>query len=89
MKVYMLETVQGADVSGILVAKNVTVSILEKGEMYEVNATLGNWLLEHRKAQEAKETRKPSSSVVIEAEPEEVRDVMTTESQPRRGRRSK
>ena len=37
--------------------EDITVSILEKDGEYEVDGTLGAWLLEHRKAEELTKTK--------------------------------
>ncbi len=50
MKVKLFEYVQGVDVYAAL-PDGTTVSVLEPGKTYDVNLTLGNWLLEHRKAE--------------------------------------
>lgn len=51
MKVKMLETYQGRDVQAVHAIDQMTVSILESGEEYEVSAVLGQWLVENRKAE--------------------------------------
>lgn len=51
MKVKMLETYQGRDVQAVHSIDQITVSILEPGEEYEVTASLGQWLVENRKAE--------------------------------------
>lgn len=52
MKVIMSEVVQGRDIKGTLVHEGIEVSILEKGEEYEVGAVLGKWLVDNGKAKE-------------------------------------
>lgn len=51
MNVKMLETVQGVDISGVLLPEGKRVTVLEPGEEYQVADSLGAWLLEHRKAE--------------------------------------
>lgn len=51
MKVKMLEHVQGRDISGLHLFDRFQVAILEQGEPYEVTQQLGEWLLEHHKAE--------------------------------------
>lgn len=51
MKVKMLEYFQGSEVSAVLVRTKTEVNILTPDEVYEVNATLGAYLLENRKAE--------------------------------------
>lgn len=51
MKVKMLEVFQGTGVTALNTFENITVSILEKGEIYEIGATLGAWLIENGKAE--------------------------------------
>lgn len=53
MRILAKETVQGSGISGRLVDEDITVSILEPGEIYEVGDQLGDWLLEHNKAETA------------------------------------
>lgn len=50
MKVFLTETVQGRDVSGIRLSDGKTASVLQPGEGYEVSASLGAWLLASNKA---------------------------------------
>ncbi len=50
MKVKLFEFVQGVDIYGALPDGKV-VAVLEPGKTYDVNLTLGTWLLEHRKAE--------------------------------------
>lgn len=52
MKVKMLETVQGAGISGTLLKSGTAVNILEPGGEYEVDDALGVWILENRKGDE-------------------------------------
>lgn len=52
MKVQMLETYQGVGHTAVLLDEGTRVSILEKGESYEVDLTLGSWLVDNRKAEE-------------------------------------
>lgn len=52
MKVIMKEVYQGRDVQAYNVHEGLTVSILEKGEKYEVDKPLGLWLVENGKAEE-------------------------------------
>lgn len=51
MKVKMLEVFQGTGVTALNTFENITVSILEKGEIYEIGTTLGAWLIENGKAE--------------------------------------
>lgn len=57
MKVKMTETFQGRDVTALHVMDGINVSILEAGEEYQVNDSLGAWLIENYKA---KEVHKPA-----------------------------
>ena len=52
MNVKMLETYQGVGHSAVLLHEGMTVTILEEGESYKVDTTLGKWLIENGKAQE-------------------------------------
>ena len=51
MKLKLLETVQGVDISGVHLIEGFSVKVLEPGEVYEVSQKLGEWLLETRKAE--------------------------------------
>ena len=55
MKVKMREVFQGRDVQAVLLHEGLTVSILEKGEEYEVDKPLGLWLVDNGKADEIKQ----------------------------------
>lgn len=50
MIVKMNETVQGRDIEGELRHEGVRVKMLEQGEEYIVDTSLGAWLVEHGKA---------------------------------------
>lgn len=50
MRVKMLEVFQGRDVTAVLAHEGIEVSVLENGEEYEVDAELGKWLIDNRKA---------------------------------------
>jgi len=52
MNIKMLETFQSTGDSAVLLHEEITVTILEKGELYRVTETLGTWLIDNRKAQE-------------------------------------
>jgi hypothetical protein len=67
MKVKMLEFVQGRDVSAVLVDEGIRITMLEPGDVCQVNQSLGAWLLEHNKAIEIKPV---IAEVVTESEPE-------------------
>ena len=54
MKVKMLEAFQQVGATAVLASENITVSFLEKGEVYEVGATLAAFLIENNKAEEVK-----------------------------------
>jgi hypothetical protein len=54
MKVKMLETFQQVGATAVLASERITVSVLEAGETYEVDATLGAFLIENNKAEAAK-----------------------------------
>lgn len=102
MKLKLLETVQGRDVSGVLLETGATVTVLEEGQAYEVSASLGAWLLENKKAEVYKEEKK-SKHYGAQAEPElrhdeeiykelteePVSDMMTTESAKPKTKRGK
>lgn len=86
MKVKMVETFQGRDVTALHVIDGINVSILEAGEEYQVNDGLGNWLVENYKA---KQVAKPSIPVeeVLEI-PEPIREfVEPVKSDKKRGRK--
>lgn len=51
MKVKMLEVFQGTDVKGILIHEGIEVSVFEIGDEVEVSQALGEYLLQHRKAE--------------------------------------
>lgn len=78
MKVKMKEVFQGRDVQAVLLHEGLTVSILEKGEEYEVDHPLGLWLVDNGKADEIK----PQEVSALEDEPQ-------TFKKPQRLRRSK
>ena len=78
MKVIMKEVYQGRDVQAYNVHEGLMVSILEKGEEYEVNHPLGLWLVDNGKADEIK----PQEVSALEDEPQ-------TFKKPQRLRRSK
>lgn len=78
MKVKMKEVFQGRDVQAVLLHESLTVSILEKGEEYEVDHPLGLWLVDNGKADEIK----PQEVSALEDEPQ-------TFKKPQRLRRSK
>jgi hypothetical protein len=82
MKVKMLETVQGADVSGAL-PNGKTVTLLEPGGTYEVGQALGAWLLEHRKAEEVADTpTKAAGKVAVVEEPAEPKNDPDADTEP-------
>lgn len=54
MKVKMLETVQGRDISGTLVNEGIECSILTPGDDFIVSESLGEWLVENGKAEQIK-----------------------------------
>ena len=67
MKVIMLETVQGRDISGTLLPENIPSEVLQEGKSYEVDGSLAKWLFENNKAK----TYKPSEvHYGAQAEPE-------------------
>ena len=68
MKLKMLGTFQGRDVSAVLADEGLRVSILEAGEVYEVDEALGEYLLLHRKAERVASIVTPAP-VVHESEP--------------------
>ena len=71
MKLKMLETFQGVNVTALNVAENMPVTILEAGEVYEVDANTAAFLLEHHKAEQAEETpAKQPKHYGAQAEPE-------------------
>lgn len=83
MKVKMFETYQGRDVQAVHSIDQLTVSILEPGEEYEVSASLGQWLVENRKA-EIVET--PHYGAQAEPEPrhdEEIYPIPTVKNRKR------
>ncbi len=71
MRVKMFEVFQGRDVSAILVHEGITVSILEKGEEYDVDELIGKWLVENNKAVEIKSSPPKKS---LKREVEDVKD---------------
>ena len=60
MKVKMLEYYQGVNVSAVSFPGRETVTILVPGNVYEVDDSMGQWLLDNRKAEELKEPLKES-----------------------------
>ncbi len=50
MQIKMNEYYQGSGVSAVLLRTGDTVNILTPGESYEVDLTLGSWLIDNRKA---------------------------------------
>lgn len=57
MRVKMLEVFQGRDVSAVLAHEGIPVSVLEKGEEYDVSEVLGLWLVLNGKAVEVKQQK--------------------------------
>ena len=57
MKVRMLETYQGVGQTATLLHEDIRVSVLEQGESYDVDPTLGAWLVDNRKAEEIAEAK--------------------------------
>lgn len=57
----MLETVQGRDMSGVLLHEGIRVTILEKDESYIIDDTFGYWLIENGKAEVIAESAKKHS----------------------------
>jgi hypothetical protein len=53
MQVKMFEYVQGVEISGTLPDGSVS-KVLEPDKVYEVDLTLGTWLVDNRKAEEVK-----------------------------------
>ena len=87
MRVKLLETFQGRDVSALLVDEGLKVSILEAGEVYEVDDMLGEYLLLHRKAQKVEKAAIVVVKPVPAPEPVEMPTEPKVEPEPRkRGR---
>lgn len=69
MKVKMLEVFQGTGVKGKLIHDDIEVNIFQVGDEVEVSQDLGDWLLEHRKAEEIKSDYVPKETVAKEPKP--------------------
>ena len=73
MKVKMKEVFQGRDVQAVLLHESLTVSILEKGEEYEVDQPLGLWLVDNGKADEIKPQEVPADEPQTFEKPQRLR----------------
>ena len=71
MKVKMLEYYQGVNVSAVSFPGRETVTILVPGNAYEVDDSMGQWLLENRKAEELKEPLMVAHYATIKESPKE------------------
>ena len=52
MRVKMMESFQSVNTVAEIADEGIRVSMLEKGEDYIVDLTLGNWLIDNHKAEE-------------------------------------
>ena len=81
MKVKMIETVQGRDISGIMVDEGIEASILTPGDGFLVDESLGRWLVDNRKAEEIK------PPAIVEKEPVKADEPVEVKPASRKGRK--
>lgn len=92
MKIKMIDNYQGVGHYGKLLDEGIVISIFSKGDEIEVDAPLGQWLIESKKAVEIKPVVYNSQPVPPSPEPFEPElrhdDVIPPVRKPRSGKRS-